>query len=52
VRQRDGSTTPDNTKASSQSLINMTYFHPDTTPLEKVVAEKAEAGAYDLKLTP
>jgi len=45
-------TTPDNTTAKPKSLINTTYMHPDTTPLEVEVVTQPAAGAYDLKLTP
>jgi hypothetical protein len=47
-----GATTPDNTKVSTQQLVNTTYNHADTTPLEKTVVEQPAAGAYDLALTP
>jgi hypothetical protein len=45
-------TTQDNTKPPTKQLVNPTYTNADTTPLEVVVVEKAEAGKYDLKLTP
>jgi hypothetical protein len=47
-----GPTTEDNTKVKAQSLVNMTYFHADTTPLTIEVVQQPAAGAYDLKLTP
>ncbi len=47
-----GPVTPDNTKVSTQSIINTTYMHADITPLECDVVDKPKPGAYDLKLSP
>jgi hypothetical protein len=49
---RSAPTTEDNTKVKAQPSQNMTYLHPDTTPLAVEVVENAAAGAYDLKLSP
>lgn len=47
-----GPITADNTKVSTQSIINTTYMHADITPLECDVVDKPTPGAYDLKLSP
>lgn len=45
-----GATTEDNTKPSTESVVDPTYAVPDITPLEVEVVKNAPSGKYDLKL--